>query len=81
MKEITMRQEFAYGMRFRPIGPGCQPSGWAKSKEFDLRTRLKTGEEVHAILWYDHELTDKEVRDYELVRIASVDSFEFSNCG
>ena len=50
---------YYYGMRLRPAGPGCQPKKGLCSIE-DGYGRY------HSILVYDRELTDTEVRDYEL---------------
>lgn len=48
-----------YGMRLRGFSPGCQPKG-VISRHDDL-----TGK-YHDLLVYDRELTEEELRDYEL---------------
>ena len=52
--------EFRYGMRLRGFSPGCQPKEGLVRREDD-----PTGRD-YDILVYDRELTDKEVRNYEL---------------
>ena len=61
-REMT---EYIYGMRLRGFGPWCQP------KEGLVR-RMEDSEmgfyrhRYHDMLVYSRELTDKEVREYEL---------------
>lgn len=50
---------YLYGMRLRGYSPGCQPKGTI-SRHDDL-----TGK-YHDLLVYDRELTEQELRDYEL---------------
>lgn len=50
---------YRYGMRLRGYAPMCQPKGVIR-REDDATGRY------HDILVYDRELTDKELRDYEL---------------
>lgn len=52
--------EYRYGMRLRGFAPMCQPKEGFVRREDDL-----TGK-YYDILVYDRELTDKEVRNYEL---------------
>jgi hypothetical protein len=52
--------EFRYGMRLRGFAPMCQPKEGFVRREDDL-----TGK-YYDILVYNRELTDKEVRNYEL---------------
>ena len=51
--------DFLYGMRLRGYSPGAQPRG-VKQRLDDRSGRY------YDIIIYDHALTDKEVRDYEL---------------
>lgn len=51
---------YAYGMRLRGFSLGCQPM-----KGFIERQDDTTGR-YHDILIYDRELTEKELKDYEL---------------
>lgn len=55
-----MEKEFRYGMRLRGFSPMCQPMNGLLRREDDL-----TGK-YHDILVYSRELTEKELRDYEL---------------
>lgn len=53
---------YVYGMRLRGFSPGCQP----------MKGLVGTMEGIgryHCVLIYNRELTDEEVRDYELDRI------------
>ena len=51
--------EYRYGMRLRGFSPGCQPMK-------GLLRREDGGRKYHDIIVYDHPLTEKELRDYEL---------------
>ena len=55
--------EFRYGMRLRGFSPGCQPM-----KGFICREDDTTGK-YWDVLVYDRELTESEIRDYELDRV------------
>ena len=55
-------QTYWYGMRLRCFSPGCQPMDGLGSVIEGIR-------KYHNILIYNRELTDEEVRDYELDRI------------
>lgn len=50
---------YLYGMRLRGYSPGCQPKG-VVSVHDDLLGKY------HDLLVYDRELTEQELRDYEL---------------
>lgn len=52
--------EFRYGMRLRGFSPGCQPMNGFLRREDDT-----TGK-YHDILVYDRQLTEQEIKDYEL---------------
>lgn len=50
---------YKYGMRLRGFAPMCQPmSGLYAWEDGD--------KEYYTYLYYSRELTDKEIRDYEL---------------
>lgn len=49
-----------YGMRLRGFSPGCQPMNGLVERQDDATGRY------HDLLVYDRELTEKELRDYEL---------------
>lgn len=51
---------YLYGMRLRGFSPGCQPLQGLIEAEYDYSGKY------YAILTYIRELTDQEVRDYEL---------------
>lgn len=56
-------QTYWYGMRLRGFSPGCQPMD-------GLGSVMKGNEKYYNILVYNRELTDEEIRDYELDRIS-----------
>ena len=51
---------YTYGMRLRGFAPGCQPIEGLIMVEYD------TNEKYHALLTYNRELTEAEIREYEL---------------
>lgn len=51
---------FLYGMRLRGFSPGCQPKEGFVERQDDV-----TGK-YHDILVYDRELTEDELKNYEL---------------
>lgn len=54
---------YIYGMRLRPYSPGCQP----KSGLLGLsRKKIKSNKDYYNILIYDRELTEDELKNYEL---------------
>lgn len=53
---------YCYGMRLRGFSPGCQPMN-------GLVNVLEGNDKYYNILVYMRELTDEEVRDYELDRL------------
>ena len=55
-----MKKEYRYGMRLRGFSPMCQPREGLLEREDD-----PTGK-YYDILVYSRELTEKELRDYEL---------------
>ena len=59
LPEVLM---YVYGMRLRGFSPGCQPMD-------GLDAVMEGNKKYYNILIYDRELTDEEVRDYELDRI------------
>lgn len=52
--------EFKYGMRLRGFSLGCQPMNGLLCRDDDV-----TGK-YHDILVYDRQLTEQEIKDYEL---------------
>lgn len=58
-----MNTTFKYGMRHRGFAPMCQPMNG-----FDHREDDPTGK-YYDIIVYNRELTETEIRDYELERI------------
>lgn len=56
--------EYKYGMRLRGFAPMCQP------KEGFIRREDSPHRQYYDILVYDRELTEKELRDYELDMIS-----------
>lgn len=51
---------YKYGMRLRGFSIGCQPMDGLIERQDDTTGRY------HDLLIYDRELTEKELRDYEL---------------
>lgn len=59
LQEVPM---YVYGMRLRGFSPGCQPMD-------GLEAVMSETKKYHNILIYNRELTDEEIKDYELDRI------------
>lgn len=59
-----MKKEYRYGMRLRGFSPGCQPMNGL------LRTEEDPLGDYWDILVYDRELTESEVKSYELDRLS-----------
>ena len=53
-----------YGMKHRPFGIGCQPRGVESIVDCN---KADTG--CYNYIVYDRELTDQEIRDYELIKL------------
>lgn len=51
---------YFYGMRLRGFSPGCQPMQGFVERQDDPSGKY------YDVLVYDHQLSDAEVRDYEL---------------
>lgn len=51
--------EHKYGMRLRGFSPGCQPKGV-------IRREDDPDGKYWDVIVYERELTEKEIRDYEL---------------
>lgn len=60
LPEVPM---YVYGMRLRGFSPGCQPTD-------GLYAVMEGNKKYYNILIYSRELTDEEIRDYELDRIS-----------
>ena len=54
---------YTYGMRLRGFSPGCQPNGGLIERKDDPSGKYWD------LLVYSRELTDEEVRSYELDRL------------
>lgn len=57
---------YKYGMRLRGFAPLCQPMNGLVGREDD-----PTGK-YHDVLMYDRQLTEQELRDYELDYLGEV---------
>lgn len=55
--------EYKYGMKLRGFSIGCQPM------EGLIRAEEDESKKYWNILIYDRELTEKEINDYDLVKI------------
>lgn len=64
---------YAYGLLLRPRGPMCQPRDYVDWQDFNGKCTLPSGDEVWCILWYERELSEKELYDYEMVRLEGED--------
>lgn len=64
---------YAYGMMLRGRQPLGQPNDYVDYQDFDRRCKLPSGDEVWSIIWYERELTGKEIYAYELVRLEDED--------
>ena len=59
-----MGKLYVYGMRLRPFSIGCQPKeGFVERRD---SSTAWYGKEYWDYIVYDRELTDKEIRQYEL---------------
>lgn len=59
---------YKYGMRLRGFAPMCQPKEGFYERQDDMSGKY------YDILIYDRELTDKELKDYELDYIGICDN-------
>lgn len=58
---------YKYGMRLRGFSPACQPmSGF-------VRRENNTTGQYHDVLVYDRQLTEQELKDYELDYLGEVE--------
>lgn len=57
--------KFAYGMKDRPCGKGCQPKGFTDVYQDDSG-------KYHNVLFYKRKLKAKELSDYGLVYLGEV---------
>lgn len=62
-----MVTRYLYGMRLRGFSPGCQPREGLIGDKEDI-----TGK-YYDLLMYDRELTDEELREYELDYVGRYD--------
>jgi hypothetical protein len=65
---IPTQKTFKYGMRLRPAGVGAVKPGYI-SYNPDEKMEDKDAMIRHGVVEYDHELTDEEVKKWELVPI------------
>ncbi len=66
MHKCTNAQMHKYGMRLRGFSPFCQPMNGFIERQDDMTGRY------HDILIYDRQLSDQEMRDYELDYLGEV---------
>ena len=61
---------YRYYILNRPVSIGTQPMrGFVSFENYDQRTFIpQIGREAWGSILYDRELTDKEVREYELAK-------------
>lgn len=59
---------YKYYLSLRPIGPGCQPKGFVKYESYPRRTYVtEINREAWAAIWYNRQLSDREIADYDLI--------------
>lgn len=86
VQENREQERYTYYSLRRPVSPGTYPrDGLVDFENFDRRSMVESiGREAWAVLHYDRELTEQEMRDYELAagepKIAPVREF-FDNEG
>ncbi len=56
--------KYKYGMKNRPFGIDCQPK-----HAIDIRNSNRAITGFYDIVIYDRELSEKEITDFELVKI------------
>ena len=59
--------KYYYGMRLRGFSPGCQPERGLLGKS------IGPFDNYHDVIAYDRELSEKELREYEMERINIID--------
>ena len=63
--------EYSYYLTQRPAGPGCQPrKGLLDIEDLDNRFVPEIGRTAWSKVTYDRQLTDEEIRNYELTESA-----------
>ena len=71
---MTRDYQYAYGMTQRGFAPLCQPKGVVDWQDFDKPTNVWGGESpVLSIIYYAKPLSEKEIREYELIRLPNYD--------
>ena len=61
-----MGMRYKYGMKERGFSLGCQPMR-------GLKDWKDTDGKYYSILWYDRELSEQEVKNYELDELERID--------
>ena len=69
LSKAPNKKTHGYYMIHRPAGPGCQPKeGLVEIEDFGSRTYIEgIDREAWSLIKYDRKLTEKEIRDYELI--------------
>lgn len=64
------QEKYTYYSLHRPVSPGTYPKdGLVNFENFDRQSMIDSiGREAWAVLHYDRELTEREIRDYEFAR-------------
>jgi len=69
---------FTYYMTQRPAGPGAQPrDGLIEVCELDQNVPIDGVGRAYSKIVYDRQLTDEEIRDYELTQECRVEDIEY----
>lgn len=66
-EEAASVHEYKYYMNHRPLDIGAQPSGFTRFDEEDVGGR-------YGAIYYDHPLSEQEIRDYELTEAEEIRS-------
>lgn len=69
-EERIKAMEYKYGMRLRGFAPMCQPmTPMCQPMKGLIKREDDTSGRYHDILIYDRELTERELKDYELDKL------------
>ena len=71
--------KYIYGMKLRGSGPGCQPDGLVEVLDFNQFKWLQKTCNYWDLIVYDRQLNEKEIEDYELEFVCSLENYESEN--
>ena len=71
-KTEKVKPLYRYYLSERPVGIGTQPKDFLQFENFDEKKFVEeAGKEAWAFVEYDHELSEKEIKEYELTPVNS----------